>query len=183
MEPVDGQYDFGWLDRAIDVLGQHDLDFVLGTPTASPTPWLVAAHPDVLNVWPDGVRATYGSRRTYCPTHPTYRDYSRRITRAMAEHYHDHPRVIGWQIDNEFGDACYCDLCKAAFRSWLKEGYGTLDALNAAWGTIFWSHVYTDWTQIPLPMLTAASRWEPIPASSPIPDWRWILHGLFRTPM
>ena len=109
----------------------------------------------MFNVWPDGVRATYGSRRTTCPTNPTYRAYGERITRAMAEHYQNHPHVIGWQIDNEFGDACYCELCRAAFQDWLKDHYGALDKLNAAWGTEFWSHVYTDWTQIPVPALTA----------------------------
>lgn len=157
MEPQAGHYDFAWLDRAIDVLAQHDLDIVLGTPTASPPPWLMAAHPDVFIVWPDGVRATYGSRRTYCPTNPTYRAYAAQITQAMAGHYKDHPHVIGWQIDNEFGDACYCELCQASFQSWLKAKYGTLGALNTAWGTVFWSHEYTDWAQIPLPKLTTRS--------------------------
>jgi beta-galactosidase len=155
MEPQAGRYDFAWLDRAIDVLAARGIDIVLGTPTASPPPWLATAHPDVMMVWPDGARATYGSRRTYCPTHPAYRDYAARITGAMADHYHDHPRVIGWQIDNEFGDACYCATCRAAFQSWLERKYGSLDRLNAAWGTVFWSHEYTAWDQIPLPMLTA----------------------------
>ena len=155
MEPTEGHYDFAWLDRAIEILAAHQIDVVLGTPTASPPPWLMARHPDIFNVWPDGVRATYGSRRTTCPTNATYRGYAERITRAMAEHYHAHPHVIGWQIDNEFGDACYCEQCQSAFQRWLENQYGALDTLNAAWGTDFWSHVYTDWAQIPLPKLTA----------------------------
>ncbi len=155
MEPAAGYYDFAWLDRVIDILGEQGIDVVLGTPTASPPPWLMSEHPDLFNVWPDGVRATYGSRRTYCPTNPIYRRYARNITQAMAEHYRTHPRVIGWQIDNEFGDACYCEMCQAGFQSWLANKYSSLDALNAAWGTIFWSHVYTDWAQIPLPALTS----------------------------
>jgi beta-galactosidase len=155
MEPAEGQYDFAWLDRAIDVLAEHDIEVVLGTPTASPPPWLMTQHPDIFNVWPDGVRATYGARRTTCPTHPQYRAYAERITHAMAEHYHTHPQVIGWQIDNEFGDACYCEICRAAFHAWLENHYGSLNALNAAWGTDFWSHVYTAWAQIPMPALTA----------------------------
>ncbi len=154
LEPRGGSYDFAWLDRAIDVLAARDIDVILGTPTASPPPWLMAAHPDLFLVWPDGVRATYGSRRPYCPSHPVYRDYAVRITQAMAEHYRDHPRVIGWQIDNEFGDACYCDLCRAAYQAWLENKYEALEAVNAAWGTDFWSHRYTEWSQIPLPMLT-----------------------------
>ncbi len=154
MEPADGQFDFAWLDRAIDLLGAHGMDVVLGTPTASPPPWLMAQHPDVFNVWADGTRATYGSRRTTCPTNPAFRASGERITRAMADHYHDHPRVIGWQIDNEFGDPCYCDRCRAAFQAWLQAHYESLSALNDAWGTVFWSHEYTDWAQVPLPMVT-----------------------------
>ena len=154
LEPHAGRFEFDWLDRAIATLAEQDIHVVLGTPSASPPPWVITAHPDILIVGPDGIRATYGSRRTYCPTHPAYRDYAARITRAMAEHYRDHPSVIGWQIDNEFGDACYCEYCRATFQTWLKEKYGTLDTLNAAWGTVFWSHIYTDWTEIPTPVFT-----------------------------
>lgn len=128
---------------------------MLGTPSASPPPWLVAAHPDVLMVRADGRRMTYGHRREYCPTNATYRAYAARITQAMADHYHDHPQVIGWQIDNEFGDRCYCPACQQSFHAWLRDKYGSLDALNSRWGTVFWSHEYTDWAQIPLPWTTS----------------------------
>jgi beta-galactosidase len=155
LEPREGQVDFDWLDRAIDTLAARKIKVLLGTPTASPPPWLMAAHPDMFIVWVNGVRATYGSRRPCCPSNATYRDYSARITRAMAEHYKDHPHVIGWQIDNEFGDRCYCLDCQRAFHAWLQREYGTLDELNTRWGTVFWSHVYTDWSQIPLPWSTS----------------------------
>jgi beta-galactosidase len=155
LEPVPGTFDFDWLDRAIDVLTQHDLQIVLGTPTASPPPWLMAKYPDLYLVQADGTTATYGGRREYCPTAPVYRAHSASITQAMADHYADHPHVIGWQIDNEFGDRCYCASCRARFQEWLKDKHGNLDALNEKWGTIFWSHTYTDWSQIPTPQKTA----------------------------
>jgi beta-galactosidase len=157
MEPQAGQYDFSWLDRAISILADQDIRIVLGTPTASPPPWLMAQHPEAFLVREDGQRKTYGNRREYCPNNPAYQGYSRRIVAQMAQHYAMHPSVIGWQIDNEFGDRCYCPVCAQAFRAWLCQRYGTLDELNERWGTIFWSHVYTDWQQIPVPATTGAS--------------------------
>ncbi len=157
MEPRAGQFDFGWLDRAIDTLASRDIQIVLGTPTASPPPWLMTEHPDVFRVREDGRRLTYGNRREYCPRNPVYHDYTRRIVTQMAEHYAHHPAVIGWQIDNEFGDRCYCDICTQGFREWLKERYVSLDELNAKWGTVFWSHVYNDWSEIPVPLTTGHS--------------------------
>lgn len=155
LEPSAGQYDFAWLDRAIETLAAHGMKIVLGTATASTPPWLVAMHPDLLLVRADGVRATYGSRRNYCPTNPSYRQYSARIAEVMAQRYHESPYVIGWQIDNEFGGRCYCPNCQREFHRWLEQKYGTLEELNHQWGTIFWSHTYTDWSQIPLPWTTS----------------------------
>ena len=152
LEPRPGHYDFGWLDRALEILNRHGIQAVLGTPTASPTPWVMSMYADAYRVPESGQRQAYGNRREYCPTHPGYRECGRLVTRAMAVHYAGHPGVIGWQIDNEFGDRCYCPICRASFQTWLQKRYGTLDALNAAWGTVFWSHVYTDWSQVPVPV-------------------------------
>ncbi len=105
----------------------------------------------------DGRRLTYGNRREYCPNHPEYQEYSQRIVRKMADHYHEHPAVIGWQIDNEFGDRCYCPVCMLAFQDWLSRRYQTLDELNQKWGTVFWSHGYNDWKEIPVPVTTGGS--------------------------
>jgi beta-galactosidase len=154
MEPREGQFDFDWLDRAIGVLAEKGIKIVLGTPTASPPPWIMT-NPELFTVNEDGVRSTYGLRREYCPTNETYRCHSVRITEAMADHYKNNPHVIGWQIDNEFGNRCYCPLCQKAFQAWLQKKYGTLDELNRRWGTIFWSHVYTEWSQIPAAAKTA----------------------------
>jgi len=154
LEPSPDHFEFDWLDRALHILQKHGIQAVLGTPTASPPPWVMTMLPDAYRVLESGRRQTYGNRREYCPTHPGYRERSRIITQAMAEHYADHPAVIGWQIDNELGGRCYCPVCRAAFHSWLQRKYGSLGAVNAAWGTAFWSHVYTDWAQIPVPLQT-----------------------------
>jgi len=157
LEPREGTYDFDWLDRAISILADHDIRVVLGTPTASPPPWLMAKSSELFLVREDGRRATFGNRREYCPNHPVYHDYSRRIVTALAERYAECPSVVGWQVDNEFGARCYCSVCRTAFQEWLRRRYRSLDELNARWGTVFWSHEYTDWGQIPMPVETGGS--------------------------
>jgi beta-galactosidase len=154
LEPQPDRFRFDWLDRALDVLQARDIRAILGTPTASPPPWVMAVLPDAYRVLASGQRQTYGNRREYCPTHPGYRERGRILTQAMAEHYARHPAVVGWQIDNELSGHCYCAICRDGFQTWLQEKYGSLEALNAAWGTAFWSHVYTEWSQIPVPLET-----------------------------
>jgi beta-galactosidase len=157
LEPEEGCFRFDWLDRAIDLLAKRGMRIVLGTPTASAPPWVMESAPGLYRVREDGRTVTYGNRRAYCPSHPAYRTHACRIVRALAEHYRHHPAVIGWQIDNEFGERCYCASCQDCFRIWLQERYGSLDRMNEAWGTAFWSHTYTCWDQIPLPVLTGGS--------------------------
>lgn len=154
LEPQPGRFDFDWLDRALEILSQHGIHVILGTPTASPPPWVMAMLPGAYKVNAIGQRLTYGNRREYCPTHTGYRERGRMITRAMADHYKNHPAMIGWQIDNELGGRCYCSSCRDSFQNWLRDRYGTLERLNSAWGTAFWSHVYTEWSQIPVPLET-----------------------------
>lgn len=162
MEPAEGQYDWGWLDRAIEVLHRHGLHIVLGTPTAAPPPWLTTAHPEILPRDRHRRVRHAGSRRHYCPNSPVYQEYTRRIVTALAQRYGGDERVVGWQIDNEFGchdtGLCYCDVCAARFREWLRERYGSLDALNEAWGTVFWSAIYRSWDEIPLPWAAPAEH-------------------------
>jgi len=158
MEPAEGQYDWRWLDKAIETLAAEGLQVVLSTPTAAPPAWLIQKHPGILPVDAQGRRRNFGSRRCYCSNNPAYHEYTRRIVRALAQRFGNHPAVTGWQLDNEFGchdtARCYCENCAAAFRIWLKNKYGSLDALNAAWGAVFWSQTYTDWAQITPPNLT-----------------------------
>ena len=165
MEPREGEFTWKWLDRAVDVLAAENLQVILCTPTASPPPWLCRAYPDILPVDAQGRRRRYGSRRHYCPNSDSYRQHTVRIVTAMASRYGKHSAVIGWQIDNEFGchdtARCYCESCAVAFRHWLEANYRTIDALNDAWGSVFWSQIYGDWSEIDPPNLTVA---EPNPS-------------------
>ncbi|WP_449386122.1 beta-galactosidase [Cellulomonas soli] len=154
LEPEEGVFDFGWLDDVIALLHENGIDVMLATPTASPPPWFTLAHPDGLPVGPDGVQLWHGSRDTYCLSAPSYRDASRRIARALAERYGQHPAVVGWHIHNEYGTVCWCDHVAAAFRRWLQGRYGDLATLNEAWGTAFWSQRYGTWEQVLPPRST-----------------------------
>lgn len=161
-EPEPGRFDFDWLDRALDVLDRYELKAVLGTPTAAPPAWLTAAHPEILPVDCFGHVKHAGTRRHACASAPAYIEASARIVTALARHYSADPRVVGWQIDNEFGchdtARCYCENCAAGFRRWLADRYGSLDAVNDAWGTTFWSQHYTSWEQIEPPRFAPAEH-------------------------
>lgn len=165
MEPSEGLYSWDWLDLAIETLAGEGLGVILGTPTASPPPWLCRLYPDILPVDAEGRKRRYGSRRHYCPSSHSYQEHTVRIVRAMATRYGSHPAVTGWQIDNEFGchnsARCYCESCAGAFRRWLEAKYGTLTALNQAWGNIFWGQIYAKWDEIQPPNLTVS---EPNPS-------------------
>jgi beta-galactosidase GanA len=153
IEPRGGEYDFGWLDRAIAGAAEYGIRTILCTPTATPPAWLCTAHPEIVSVLSDGRRMAFGARRHYDPSSSVYRDYSARITRAMAEHFRDTASVFAWQIDNElFGNTpCYTDSMRRAFQEWLRGEYGSVSALNEAWGTVFWSQEYDSFEQIPIP--------------------------------
>ena len=145
LETSPGRFDFGWLDRVIALLDDHGVAVNLATPTASPPPWLIRTHPEVLPVTANGVTLWHGSRRHYCPHAPAYRDAALRIAHALAERYRDHPALAMWHVDNEYAchiGECFCDRSAQAFRAWLLERHGNLAGLNEAWGTAFWSQRY-----------------------------------------
>jgi len=159
LEPEPGRYDFGWLDRVMDLLHSGGIGVDLATATASPPPWFSAAHPLSLPVGQDGRRLSYGSRQAYCPSSPEYRAASTRLVQELATRYADHPALRMWHVNNEYGchvDRCWCDVSAEAFRAWLRRRYPSLDALNAAWGTTFWSQRYSAWSEI-LPTLPTPS--------------------------
>ncbi|HEY0315945.1 MAG TPA: beta-galactosidase [Sphingomonas sp.] len=150
MEPADGQFDFTWLDRAIDAAASRGIKVVLGTPTAAPPAWLTAAHPDTLRVNEDGSVEGHGGRRQYSWASTTYRRYARRIAEKMAEHFGHNPNVIGWQIDNELGAPSFDKEAQGLWHAWLQKRYGTVDELNRRWTTEYWSQHYDSFDQVPL---------------------------------
>ncbi|SMY06713.1 beta-galactosidase [Flavimaricola marinus] len=158
MEPEPGKFTWEWLDRAIEVLGNAGLKVVLGTPTATPPRWMIDKYPDMLAVDAEGRPRKFGSRRHYCFSHLGYREESRRITRLMAERYGKNPHVQAWQTDNEYSchdtTLSYSDAARTGFQDWLAQKYQSPDALNRAWGNVFWSMDYDDFRQIDLPNLT-----------------------------
>jgi beta-galactosidase len=158
IEPVEGAYDWGWLDRAIAVLGAAGLKVVLGTPTATPPRWMLTKHPDMLALDKEGRPRGFGSRRHYCFSSRPYRAECARIVTALAERYGRNPHVAAWQTDNEY--AChdtvlsYSAAALAAFRDWLAQRYQSPQALNRAWGNVFWSMEYAGFDEVGLPNLT-----------------------------
>ena len=151
LEPRPGEWDFAWLDEIIDLLHESGIDIDLATATASPPPWMSRLHPEVLPVTEDGTVLHPGGRQHWRPTSPIFRFYALRLVRKIAERYADHPALVAWHISNELG--ChnvfdYSDDAARAFRTWLQERYPTLDDLNVAWGTAFWSQSYSDWDEI-----------------------------------
>ena len=154
LEPSPGEYRFGWLDQVLDLLHDGGVSVDLATPTASPPPWFSRLHPEALPVTPDGVRLTHGSRDTYCACAPAYRAAAVGIARALVSRYDNHPALAMWHVHNEYGTVCYCSLAAERFRDWLRERYGSLDRLNEAWTTAFWSQGYADWQDIQPPRRT-----------------------------
>lgn len=151
IEREEGTFTFEWLDRILDNFAAHGIYAWLATPSGARPAWMSEKYPEVLRVGENRVRNLHGARHNHCYTSPVYRDKVAIMNQKLAERYAFHPAVIGWHISNEYGGECHCDYCQAAFRTWLQEKYGTLDALNHAWWATFWSHTYTSWSQIESP--------------------------------
>ncbi|NYF21600.1 beta-galactosidase [Xanthomonas sp. JAI131] len=150
MEPREGQYDFGWMDRAIAAAARHQMVVVLGTPTAAPPAWLTQAYPDTLRVGEDGVRDEHGNRQQFSFASARYRRFAHAIAEQMAQRYGRNPHVVGWQLDNEYAQASFDPEAKAQFHAWLQRKYGSIEELNRRWATAYWSQTYTDFAQIPV---------------------------------
>jgi beta-galactosidase len=148
LEPRPGEFELGWLGDVLDLLHGSGIAVDLATPTASPPAWLGLRWPEARSVTADGVRLSHGSRNHFCPSSPVYRERALTIAGALVDRFASHPAVRMWHIGNEYGQVCHCDLCGAEFQAWLHERYGTVDELNRAWGTSFWSQRYDDWTEV-----------------------------------
>ncbi len=155
MEPEPGVFTWGWLDRAIETLGNAGLKVVMCTPTPTPPKWLTDLYPSTLRHSEDGLPEKHGSRRHCSVASHTYREQSRRITHALADRYGHNPHVIGWQTDNEYSchdsTLSYGPEDRLAFQQWLAKAYGDINALNAQWGTVFWSMTYRSFDEIDMP--------------------------------
>lgn len=163
LEPTEGEYDFGWLDEVLDNLAAQGIKVALATATAAPPAWLTHKHPEILPVTAEGTTLGPGSRRHYSPSSAVYRRYSAGITRTLALRYRNHPALAMWHVDNELG----CHVAQfhgpedaQAFRDWLEQRYGSIAALNASWGTAFWSQNYSSFNEV-LPPGIAPSTLNP----------------------
>lgn len=151
LEPREGEYDFAWLDEMMDLLDEAGIKVALATATASPPPWLTHQHPELLPVTADGTVLSPGGRQAYAVSAPLLREYAVKMTRVMAERYGEHPALALWHVDNELGCHVphdFSDHAAAAFRRWLEDRYGSIEALNDAWGTAFWSQRYDSFEEI-----------------------------------
>ncbi|MFF0011746.1 beta-galactosidase [Streptomyces sp. NPDC005374] len=150
-QPAEDTYDFTVLDRILDRAAAEGRQVCLATGTAALPPWIARKYPEVNRTDFEGRRHRYGQRHNFCPSSPAYRRLATGIAAWLAERYADHPALLAWHINNEYGGVCYCELCAEAFREWLRDKYDSLDALNDAWWTTFWSHRFTDWAEIEPP--------------------------------
>ena len=160
IEPTDGVYDFDGLDTIIDLLHANGIRVNLGTGTASTPPWLTHAHPEILPVVADGTTRHPGGRQAWCPSSPVFRRYALRLVEKVAQRYGAHPGVALWHVSNELGchnALCYDDETAHSFRGWLQRRYTSVDALNAAWGTSFWSQRYSSFDEVLPPRLTLST--------------------------
>ncbi|MEU1269222.1 beta-galactosidase [Streptomyces sp. NPDC005799] len=148
LEPRPGERDFGWLDRLMDLLHDNGIGVVLATPTSSPPPWLGHLHSETLPHDEDGRVEWWGGRQHFSHSSAVYRRYAAAITEDLAARYGGHPALTMWHINNEYCTYDWGDESAARFRDWLRTGYGTLDALNSAWGTAFWSQGYGSWEEV-----------------------------------
>lgn len=151
LEPEEGAYDFDWLREVLDKLHANGISVFLATPSGARPAWMDAKYPEVMRVNELGIRNIHGDRHNHCFTSPAYRHLVTRMNTRLASEFGRHPAVKGWHISNEYNGECHCEACQAAFRSFLKNKYGTLEKLNQEWWTGFWAKTYTDWNQLHSP--------------------------------
>jgi beta-galactosidase len=159
LEPHEGTLDFTWMDQAVALLDAHGIKTIMCTPSRTPPPWVFARYPGVANVGADGHTVNYGRRYTIGLSHSEFVQLSQRIDRAVIEHFSGNDAIAGWQVDNEVGGGndCYCERCRRRFHRYLERKYtsssgeASIEALNAAWGSHFWSFHFTTWEEVPLP--------------------------------
>lgn len=151
LEPKEGEFHLDWMEEVINRLYSNGISVMLATPSGARPRWITSKYPEVLRVNENRVRNLYGERHNHCYTSPVYREKVRIINTKLAERFKDNPAVILWHISNEYGGECHCPLCQQAFKKWLEERYGTIENLNKAWWTTFWSHTYSSFDEVESP--------------------------------
>ena len=160
LEPEEGVYEFGWLDRAVQVFTERGMDIVLCTPTCTPPQWMFHRYPEVIQVGRDGNKIPIGVRGHRCMSNLRYRDFCDKIISRMVGRYCDNPNVIGYQIDNELeANHCRCPECVSRFRKYIQGKYHTIDAVNRAYGNAVWSGEYSCFEEIE-PPTAAVLQWQ-----------------------
>lgn len=160
LEPAEGKYDFDWLDEMIEIFAQRKIDVVIGTPTNCPPLWLYEKYPDAVQTGRDGKKIATGIRGHRCYNNPDFLRHAKQIIDRMTKHYADNRTVIAWQIDNELeANFCMCDHCIGKYRDWLKDKYGSIGAINKAYGNNMWSGEYSSWEQIKPPFGSYPDAW------------------------
>lgn len=148
LQPSEEEYDFSMLDKIVEMLQKHHFQIVFGTSTAALPAWMSHRYPDVNRTDFYGRPHKFSHRHNACPNSPTFRKYAPRLAGKLAERYGHLPEVVCWHISNEYSGECYCENCAKVFRVWLKKRYGTLEKVNQAWNTNFWSHRFTSFEEI-----------------------------------
>lgn len=173
MEPTEGAYDFSYWDHVVARAKAHGLDVMFGTPSATFPAWLAHKHPEILSVSSDGQTRVFGGRRQYSFNSRVYQEYCTKLVTRLVSHFADEPAIVSWQVDNEWGhegsDDDYSPASHDDFRAFLAQKYETVDALNEAWGTIFWGQTYNDWDEIPMPVHTITTH-------NPVLKLDWARH-------
>ncbi|MCR5222848.1 MAG: beta-galactosidase [Lachnospiraceae bacterium] len=168
LQPDENVYDFERLDKIMELMRKNHLQVCLGTSTAAHPAWMARRYPDILRTDETGMKRRFGARHNSCPHSPAYRKYSVMLCKAIANRYKDYDNIVAWHVSNEYGGACYCENCAAAFRVWLRKKYGTIEALNDAWNTSFWGHTFYDFEEI-------------VPADLRSEEFRYDFDGRIRT--
>lgn len=151
LEPTEGNYNFEWLDKIIDDVYNQGGRVILATPSGSRPAWMSEKYPEVLRTNDRREKMLHGGRHNHCFSSPIYREKTQKMNYKLAERYGNHPALIMWHVSNEYSGDCHCELCQENFRDWLKNKYKTIENVNKAWWGPFWSHTYTDWSQIESP--------------------------------
>lgn len=176
-EPREGVFQFEFLDEIIDMLSEHGIKVILGTPSAAPPAWLIKKHPEIQPIDYEGKMRYFGGRHHACQSNNILRNYIKKYVSVMAKHFTDNVNVIGWQIDNELGnshhDLCFCDSCQNNFRLWLEEKYEDINNLNEKWGNVFWSQEYNNFEEITAPKITVTGH-----NPSAMLDWKLFCSDL-----